>query len=71
MITRVRWSQVLNDFFPLFPALGDALQTKLLSSLTMHVMPDLQYTDKPIICPVIDALHFRRGIQNMVRPLPR
>jgi len=57
--------QVLNDFFTLFPALGDALQTKLLSSLTMHVMPDLQYTDKPIICPVIDALHFRRGIQNM------
>ena len=57
--------QVLNDFFALFPPLGDALQAKLLSSLAQFVMPSMSYTEKPIVCPVIDALHFRRGIQNM------
>ena len=57
--------QVMNDFFAHFPALGDLLQAKILSSMAMHEMTNLEYTEKPIVCPLIDALHFRRGIQNM------
>ena len=48
-----------------FQALPGAVQSALLGASAMSQMPDIQPTDPAIVAPLIDALHFRRGIQNM------
>jgi hypothetical protein len=51
--------ELANDF--LFPHLPGSFQAWLLGSIAMAALPSAQ----SIVTPVIDALHFRRGIQNM------
>ena len=63
-------AQLMNNFFALFPRLGDMWQAKILSTFSMLVLPNKDLRQKPIVCPVIDALHFRRGIQTMPNPNP-
>lgn len=48
-----------------FQMLPGAVQGVLLGASAMSQMPDIQPTDPSIVAPLIDALHFRRGIQNM------
>lgn len=45
----------------LYNSLPETLQAEILAKGAMSLMP----TDQTIVMPVIDALHFRRGIQNM------
>lgn len=44
-----------------FTLLPGMLQAFLMSRLAMRVLP----SDEVIVAPLIDALHFRRGVQNM------
>lgn len=52
--------QLLLDF-DLFELLPGDIQAKILAKTAMAVLP----SDKTIVTPLIDALHFRRGVQNM------
>lgn len=44
--------------------LSGSMQTKLISDMTMAVLPDLT-NEEPDTVPLIEGLHFRRGIQNL------
>ncbi|MDP9106078.1 MAG: hypothetical protein M3N49_09100 [Candidatus Eremiobacteraeota bacterium] len=41
------------------------MQGWFLGVTAMSRMPNIGANDPPITAPLIDALHFRRGIQNM------
>jgi len=53
-------AELLIDFKP-FQWLPADVQAKLLAKSAMAVLP----TDTTIVAPLIDALHFRRGVRNM------
>jgi hypothetical protein len=57
-------AQCLNDW-SFFKALPGPFQGLLLGSFAMTQLPSIEENEKPITTPLIDALHFRRGIQNM------
>jgi hypothetical protein len=48
----------------LFKWLPPAAQAKLITTPAMFFLPDIKESDPSIVTPVIDGLHFRRGIQN-------
>ena len=50
-----------NEFFGKYPA---SFQTNFMSSLAMFGLPQ-RTKDNPIVTPLIDALHFQRGVHNM------
>jgi hypothetical protein len=53
---------ILNsNLFSLFPGY---IQMKVMSTFAMLDLPERE-KDDPIVTPLIEALHFRRGIQNM------
>ena len=52
-------AQLAND--TVFKLLPGKIQAELTGHLAMSLMP----SNKTIVTPLIDALHFRRGIQNM------
>lgn len=52
--------QLVLDF-DLFELLPGDIQARMLAKAAMAVLP----SDKTIVTPLIDALHFRRGVQNM------
>src|SRR6185503_1453387 len=52
-------AQLLNS--TLFKVLPGEYQAKLLAAGAMRALP----SDTTIVAPLIDALHFRHGIQNM------
>jgi hypothetical protein len=57
--------QVTNEWFVKHPFVANLVQTQMTAGAAMLIMPNIKEGDKPIVTPVIDALHFRRGIQNM------
>jgi hypothetical protein len=57
-------AECLNNWGP-FQALPGWVQAGFLGFAAMSQLPDIAPTDPPIVTPLIDALHFRRGIQNM------
>ena len=48
----------------IFKVLPPRFQLKVLTGIAMRVLPE-RTNDNPIVAPVSEALHFRRGIQNM------
>jgi hypothetical protein len=57
-------AQCLTDW-SFFQALPGAVQGFLFGSFAMTQLPAIGENEQPITTPLIDALHFRRGIQNM------
>jgi hypothetical protein len=57
-------AECLNNWGP-FQSLPDWVQAGFLGFAAMSQLPDIAPTDPPIVTYLIDALHFRRGIQNM------
>ena len=55
-------SGVLNS--TVWPRLPGRFQLKVLTSFAMSVLPE-RSAENPIVTPLIDALHFQRGIHNM------
>lgn len=62
------WFQEMQNYigqlvldFDLFELLPGDVQAKMLAKAAMAVLP----SDETIVTPLIDALHFRRGVQNM------
>jgi hypothetical protein len=53
-------AQIANT--TVFQALPGRLQAKMLGDTAMLALPK----DREIVAPLLDALHFQRGIQNMV-----
>ncbi|KZM69747.1 FAD-binding protein [Nocardia terpenica] len=56
-------ASAINDFPP-FQALPGALQGQFLGATAMIQLPGVEDFEPSIVTPMIDALHFRRGIQN-------
>jgi len=57
-------SQLLTECW-LFRLLPLNVQSKLMTTGAMIFLPNIQDGDPSIVTPLIDGLHFRRGIQNM------
>lgn len=62
------WFQEMQNYigqmvldFDLFELLPGDVQAKMLAKAAMAVLP----SDEKIVTPLVDALHFRRGVQNM------
>jgi hypothetical protein len=62
------WFQEMQNYigqlvldFDLFEMLPGDVQAKMLAKAAMAVLP----SNETIVTPLIDALHFRRGVQNM------
>ena len=62
------WFQEMQNYvgqlvldFDLFELLPGDVQAKMLAKAAMAVLP----SEEKIVTPLIDALHFRRGVQNM------
>lgn len=62
------WFQEMQNYigqlvldFDLFELLPGDIQARMLAKAAMAVLP----SDETIVTPLIDALHFRRGVQNM------
>ncbi|WP_225728944.1 MULTISPECIES: FAD-binding protein [unclassified Nocardia] len=53
----------INDFPP-FQALPGPTQASFLANTAMIQLPGVEDFEPSIVAPLIDALHFRRGIQN-------
>ena len=56
-------ANILNQ--TVFRLLPGRWQAKFLTTTAMLVLPEVKDDEDPIATPVIDALHFQRGIQNM------
>lgn len=56
--------QCVNDSAA-FKGLSGVAQGALTGMLAMAMLPDVTDDQPAIVAPLIDALHFRRGIQNM------
>ena len=56
-------ANILNQ--TVFRLLPGRWQAKFLTTTAMLVLPEVKDGEDPIATPVIDALHFQRGIQNM------
>jgi len=55
-------SGVLNS--KVWPRLPGRFQVKVTSTIAMLVLPE-RTEENPIVTPLIDALHFQRGIHNV------
>jgi hypothetical protein len=59
-------ANLLNEtVFRLLPSSLGWVQAQLLAGASMRVLPDIEAGAPSIVTPLIDALHFVRGIQNM------
>ena len=59
------WIAELIRNWPPFQALPGREQAEMFGALAMSQLPEVQPGEPSITAPLIDALHFQRGIQNL------